>query len=257
MVLELHKEKRDLKFCFVLPRSQYQPVGGYKIVYDYANRLVALGHTVRLLYLNSKYLKKYKLPEFARRAVLNSMTRIEPRWFPLDSKVVKISDMTKNYEEKLSDNEIAIATGISTVEYVLEHFADNQKGYLIQDFENWDFPDEYVFETYNSGLKNIVVSNWLKKIVDDHSKEPSILISNPIDLDIYKKITSYKERPEKSIGVLYHQSEHKGFKYALKVLEELKEDYPDIIVKNEKKSNYLWIFVILVVSAAGRSLMAG
>ena len=45
-----------MNICFVLPRMSNKAVGGYKIVYEYANRLADRGHSVSILFLNTNYL---------------------------------------------------------------------------------------------------------------------------------------------------------------------------------------------------------
>lgn len=46
-----------MRICFVLPGVARQPVGGYKMAYEYANRLVKENHDVSILYLNQDFLK--------------------------------------------------------------------------------------------------------------------------------------------------------------------------------------------------------
>ena len=45
-----------MKICFVLPINTNKATGGYKIVYEYANRLCDKGFDVSILYLNSYFL---------------------------------------------------------------------------------------------------------------------------------------------------------------------------------------------------------
>lgn len=58
-----------------------QPVGGYKMAYEYANRLVKENHDVSILYLNQDFLKKYRMPSYLKRIGANLITKIEPKWF--------------------------------------------------------------------------------------------------------------------------------------------------------------------------------
>ena len=45
-----------MKICFILPQTLRKPIGGYKIIYEYANRLVDEGHKVVILFLNERAL---------------------------------------------------------------------------------------------------------------------------------------------------------------------------------------------------------
>ncbi|HWN72720.1 MAG TPA: hypothetical protein VNN15_02810, partial [Solirubrobacterales bacterium] len=40
----------DMRIVFVLPARSAAPVGGFKVVYEYANRLVERGHEVALVH---------------------------------------------------------------------------------------------------------------------------------------------------------------------------------------------------------------
>lgn len=232
-----------MKFCFVLPKSDHRIVGGYKIVYEFANRLIDHQQDVTILFLNSRYLKKYHLPRFIRKMIMNLIMHIEPKWFDLKREVKKTSDY-QQYRKYSFD--VVVATAVSTARFVKDSFPSAKKAYLIQGFENWVYPEKELFETYNYGFINIVVSNWLKTIVDTHSKSVSILLSNPIDTKIYKCITPLQNRERYSIGLLYSPLECKGFSYALQVIKELKKDYPELCVTafgsyNRPKELPLWV----------------
>ena len=220
-----------MNICFVLPGFSRTPIGGYKIVYEYANRLEKLGNSVIIVSMNDKKMKQFNLPESIRITMVNLINKIEPLWFNLDKKIIKISNLEKNFLDKIKKSDVVFATGIQTVEFVKNNFDNAKKLYLIQGYENWSTSDAYLQETYSYGFINIVVSNWLKNIVDQYSKSPSILIKNPIDTSIYKSIISQDKRKEHCIGILYHTQELKGLKYAMDALYQLKELYNDLTVE--------------------------
>ena len=218
-----------MKICFVLPRFTRRPIGGFKIVYEYANRLCNSGDKVYLLFVNDNVFLEYKVPRIFKSVCSNIMTQIEPRWFPLNKSIRKISGLY-NAKKKLQDVDVCIATGAETVAVCKKVFPLASKCYLIQDFETWVMSEKELFETFNAGFKNIVVSSWLEKLVDAHSDKKSILIKNPIDLTVYKPIVPIQQRNKHSIGILYHSGEHKGLKYSIAALGKLKELYPDLEV---------------------------
>jgi len=125
--------------------------------------------------------------------------------------------------------DVVFATSVDTFEPVRKIFKISKKCYFIQGYENWGgITDEYVQSTYKMGFKNIVVSKWLKDIVDKYADEPSTYIKNPIDLSVYKVINSQESRKNHTVGFLYHKSEIKGLKYTIEVIKRLKERYPDL-----------------------------
>ena len=220
-----------MKVCFVLPKSQMEIVGGYKIVYEYANRLTEHGIDVMIMHLNSRSLKRYHIPTVMRRAIMDTIMRIEPRWFPLSKEVKKISDFSEKSLELVNQCDAVVATAVSTASFVNKLPETVKKCYFIQGFENWSVSESELYKTYGYGMRNYVVSNWLKSIVDAHSEKESILLSNPIDDRVYREVTPYSLREGNSVGVLYNPNECKGFDYALKAIVRLKELFPDLTVK--------------------------
>lgn len=220
-----------MKICFVLPGFTRQPIGGYKIIFEYANRLQELGYEIKILFLNEWKLNNLKIPSFIKSIIINQTTSIEPKWFSLNKDIVKISSKKKGYLNIAEQCDAVFATGIQTVEIVKNNFNSSKKFYFIQGYENWIYPDEYVTRTYRYGFHNIVISNWLKNIVDKYASKPSLLIKNPIDINIYKCKCSQDERKKHTLGILYHEDRHKGVEYALKAVYKLKAIYPDLLVE--------------------------
>lgn len=217
-----------MKICFCLWGINLKPIGGCKIVYEYANRLSEIGHDVTIAFNCNQTIKRYKLPKFIRKMLSNYFVKEYPKWFSLNKDVKKICvDNIDN--ETIPDSDIVIATAITTAQDVYK--LDKNKGqklYFIQDFENWVVSDEEVINTYKLNMKNIVISKWLKEIVDQYSVFPSVYIPNGIDLDVFGIDIPIHERNHYSIAMLYHKSEHKGSKYGLEVIYRLKEIYPDL-----------------------------
>ena len=220
-----------MKICFVLPKFTRQPIGGYKMVFEYANRFAIQGHKVNILFINDDALKQFKLPKFIRNILATYITSVEPKWFPLNESISKISSTQANFIEKVEDSDVVFATGIQTAEIVKENFNNARKFYLIQGYENWGVSEEYLWNTYRYGFKNIVVSSWLKKIVDEKSGVESILLKNPIDVELYKKKVNQNDRRAHTIGLLYHTEPIKGVRYALEAIYKLKEKYSDLEVE--------------------------
>ena len=220
-----------MRICFVLPGVARQPVGGYKMAFEYANRLVKENHEVLILYLNQDLLKNYSVPLVVKRKIAKLLTKIEPKWFDLNKKIKKISNLDLDYKEKLGKLDVCIATSAEkTVEEVNKNLIAKTKLYLIQDYENWNISDKELIATYKLGFKNIVVAKWLKQIVDQYSPTESVLIPNAIDTAIYTETVPIQNRDNHTIALLYHESPHKGLKNAFKVLDKLKQKYPDLKV---------------------------
>lgn len=220
-----------MKICFVLPQMLKKPIGGYKMVYEYANRLSIEGHKVAILFLNENALERFHFPKVIRNIMIRIFTYREPKWFLLHKDIDKISSTSYRKLKMLNSYNLIIATGVDTVEKTIRLFPDKQKAYFIQDYEEWVYPRKLINKTFGMGLDNIVISSWLKEIVDNYGKKPSLLIRNPLDVSIYKLKTPIKKRSKYSLGVLYHEASHKGFKYAYAAIIKLKTIFPELNVQ--------------------------
>lgn len=220
-----------MKINFCLPGPSKIPIGGYKIVFEYANRLVEKGHEVGIVFDCKQLYTGYHFPEFLRRILSYYAVKTNPRWFLLNKKVKKIY-ANGILDHEVPDADIVIATAILTVHDV--HQLSSKKGkkvYFIQDFENWGYTDEEVYETYGLNMKNIVIAKWLKEIVDKHSHSESVYIPNGIDLTIYGIDIPITERNPYSISMMYRKEVHKGTKYGLEAINRIKELYPNVEVR--------------------------
>ncbi len=220
-----------MKICIVLPKFARKAIGGYKIAFEYANRLSKRGYQVEILFMNKVAFEGRKMPSVAKSIASNIMTEIEPRWFDLDKNIKKISGLKHGFEEKIRDVDVAIATAQDTVEAVKNFFPNAKKVYLIQDYEVWCESEENVWATYKEGFTNIVISEWLKEIVDKIADVPSVLIKDPVDTEAYRCKIELKKRKKHSIAFLYHSAEYKGTVYAIKAIKKLKEKYQDLEVR--------------------------
>lgn len=217
-----------ISFCF--PAHNYnKPLGGYKVVYEYANRLTMLGHKVNIIYSIENSLKRYKLPETFRVLVAKIIVKNSPKWFELDSRVERIS-VKCIADEFIPESDIIFATAVETAEPVSRlSTLKGKKCYIIQDFENWVYDDDKVINTYKLGFHNITISKWLNQLLKEHGVD-STYIRNAIDLSIFRSLSNFKERNKYSIGFLYHKSEKKGSKYIIDGLMRVKKKYPNLEV---------------------------
>lgn len=223
---------------FVLPKVSRYPVGGYKMVFEYANRLCRKGHSVNIIYVNDGFMRKYRLPFFLRRCLALYYTVSEPRWFDLDKRIIKISCFNNDLNSEVFDTtDVVVATAAQTVKFVEGKFSC-KKIYYIQGYEDWGLAEEELFATYKNSMIKISVANWLKDIVDEYSPSECSVIKNPIDNRIYRIIKNYYDRPDYSIAVLYNELPIKGFKYAYEAILQLKTIYPLLHVEMFGRKKY-------------------
>lgn len=216
-----------MNVSFILPGYTRRPIGGYKIIFEYANRLVKHGFNVNIIFLNNDRLKNKHIPKVLKKYLINIITQQEPKWFELSPKIKKVSYINNNYTTELKAD-IAIATAVETVIPTSKIFPTAKKIYMIQDLEDWNVDKNYLHMTYNARFKNIVIAKWLKRIVDQYSNNESIYIRNPIDVSVYKVENSIENRERYTIGMLYHSAQYKGSKATFEAIKSLKKQFPKL-----------------------------
>jgi hypothetical protein len=127
-----------MRIEFVLPKAEKRIVGGYKIVYEYANRLTVRGHNISIMYINERAFESYRLPRKLRKVMANLLTRVEPRWYDLNKKIKKYSGLDSRKNDKRAKVDVVFCTAVDTVKYVENNYDNNiKKFYFIQGYENW------------------------------------------------------------------------------------------------------------------------
>lgn len=155
----------------------------------------------------------------------------EPRWFPLDKKIRKLPVFAVD-NHSIPDADFIVATACGTAPKVNAlQSSKGRKLYLIQDFENWNRTDQEVYDSYKFPMEHIVISKWLKQIVDVHSSTESIYIPNGIDGNRFYVSVPVESRSPHSIAMLYHRDERKRSKEGLEIIHKVKEKYPDLTVE--------------------------
>ena len=221
-----------MKVTFVLPGISKRATGGNKIVFEYANRLVGRGHEITIVFwcdIPNTRLGKLPGPMWSKRLINRVRNVYQPRWFPLDSRVHKVCAFAVD-DMSVPDGDWVFATAVQTARGVASlSEGKGKKGYLIQDYETWDASEEEVRETYRFGMTNVVISKWLYDIVESVAPNTAHLISNPVDTAVF--YDDGRGRNPNQVSVLYHEQEHKGFKYAYEALRLAKERVPDLHVE--------------------------
>ena len=89
------------KITFLFPGIANRAIGGYKVVYEYANRLVADGHKVNFVYSGSLFWKKkslyFKLTNCVRYIQMFIKGYGCRKWFNLDKRVKEHLTLSLNY----------------------------------------------------------------------------------------------------------------------------------------------------------------
>ena len=220
--------------CFILPGYSYKAIGGYKIVYEYANRLSERGYDVNIFY--AQFSKNYHYSLYGMLARFYTAIRfviaknLKIRWFPVKNVKEEISFAYN--KKRLEKYDVLIATSLDTALSLHELILDGSKSciYLIQDFEKWEpFLESQVFESYKFPMKKIVITPWLLEKVRSCG-ENAALIYNGLDFSYFTLSKKIEERNPLEISVMYYERSTKRFEDSLAALEIVHKKYPALHV---------------------------
>src|SRR5574337_897736 len=169
-----------MRVTFILQGWTTIPVGGLKIVYEYADRLVERGHEVNLLHpldFDGKH-RRFWQELIRTRRCFGSLVR--GRWFRFQRAVNFL--VTPTLAEKyVPDADVVIATCWPTAIKVNEYSAQKgEKYYFIQHYEAWLRDRKHVDLTWKFEMQKIVVAKWLKAVAEEMG-EGAVWVPNAID----------------------------------------------------------------------------
>ncbi len=219
---------------FLMPAPGPRPVGGYKVVCEYANRLAATHHAVHIVYPAAACPERLTWRGRLRAAARYLYYRLTGRysvkgWFPLHEGVREHFVRTLA-PHRLPRTTCYVATAIQTARALRAYRAPGiRKFYLIQHFENWEFSDAEVLESYRYGYRNIAIASWLQRLVEA-AGAPCELIHNGFDFDFFRMSVDYTRKERCRVAMLYHTSEWKGCRYGFEALRIVRERCPELKV---------------------------
>ncbi len=218
---------------FIFPHPVAGPTGGYKVVYEYANRLVADGHTVNIIYSGSLFWSKkspyYKLTNCVRYVEHLIKGYSCRKWFALDKRVKEHFTLSLNYRH-VPKSDIYICTSPYTAMYVKDYPTDH-KYYFIQGYENWGgLTHKELRATYHFPLYKIVISDWLAEIMKEEGCKYTI-IKNGFDFIFFKLSTNIAKKERFTIAMMYSDIALKGCKYGLGALQIVCKKFPETKIR--------------------------
>lgn len=219
------------KIVFLLPAAMKGPVGGVKVVLEYANRLSAEGFDVTLVYAPFSRIMKW---DIAHRLVyhliflrLKLSGNWRPQWLSISKGIHQKLVFTHHDFNYPKDAKI-VATAVDTaVELNRYKIPKKQKFYFIQDFENWFVSDDYVRQTYRLPMQKIVISRWLEQEVE-RSGSRAILVPNGFDFKRFHLILPPEQRDPLQIAFMYHADRRKGIDTAFEAFRIVVRQHPDV-----------------------------
>lgn len=220
---------------FIFPHIATGPTGGYKVVYEYANRLANDGVEVHIVYSGSIYWSRkplrFKLSNIVRYVQTLLRGYSARRWFPLDRRVKEHLTFSMNYRH-IPKTDIYVATSPYTADYLNDYpIHTANKFYFIQGKEDWGPGLNAILEkTYQMQLQKIVVAQWIKDMLLYQYGEHSVFIPNGFDFEKFKLDIIPEEKNKYKVSMLYHTQALKRSLDAIEALKIVKQQFPTLQV---------------------------
>lgn len=178
------KQSQRSRITIVLPGFSRYPIGGYKVVYSYANHLARQGHDVVLLHALLLKGARHKVKDF-RRPIASILSGLRPHkkpdWFELDE---RISCLTLPFltPSLVRPTDYIVATEVQTATLVASVAEKNgiPGSYFIQHYEDWSATPDFIDGTWKFPLRKIVIAPWLEEHMHKLGQDCD-LIANGID----------------------------------------------------------------------------
>lgn len=250
-----------MKVTFCLPLQGWKPIGGFKVVYEYANRLAQRGHEVTVVHPallhELKPLSAAWLRCFAKYLYLGTLGLYRPdKWFRLD-RAVKTRWVFTLDAKNLPDADAIVATAWETAPWVYNCSLDKgKKFYLIQHAELWSGTQDQIEQTWQLPLQRIVISKWLETELNQRGLD-SRLIYNGLDHEDFYVENDILQRDPLNVCMLYHRQPWKGCDEAIEALQLVQKKHPGLSVTlfgNASPAMHLPEWMCFVKSPSGAPL---
>lgn len=217
----------------MLPEYYEKPIGGYKVVFEYANRLSSIGHTVTIVYPYFLFFQPSSLKRKGKMIFFFLFYKFFKRkgvtsWFPLNNSIVNRYVITLA-ENNIPDADYYFATAMETAVHLerYKNVPSSKKYYLIQAIEDWQWGRQAAIDTWKLNLNKIVVSDWLFSCLNEVGQS-AITIENGVNRNGLSKIIPCDKKDKYTIMMLYHKQKLKGCEDGLSALIILKDKYPSL-----------------------------
>jgi glycosyltransferase involved in cell wall biosynthesis len=221
-----------MRITFVLNHVNLN--GGIRVVAIYAERLKKRGHDVVVV---ARPRPVPSLKDRVKSVVKGKGWPIDPNTLPdhfdnVDVDLRVIESRRPIEDRDVPDADVVIATWWETAPWVAALSpSKGAKAYFVQDFgANAGQPMEQLAETWRLPMHQIVISHYIRDLVDEHVPGAGAGMSyvpNSVDLEQFRSPPRGKQ-PTPVVGTIYSQSRFKGADIAIAACEIAKKELPDL-----------------------------
>ena len=222
-----------MKIAFLMPSYTWTPSGGFRMVYEHANRLAEAGHEVTVVHPRKRVpptpekLNWRARLRNLRRWVRESYTVPKIEWHRIHPKV-RLAFVPTSQPTFIPDGDIVFATSWHTVPSVL-NCPENKgvKCYFIQSYEIWQGPRDVVDATWRAPLRKVAISRSLVEVGKGLGCPDITYIPNGIDLEHYRLGRAIEGR-ERVVAMMCSPSPLKGSSDGVQAMEIARRRFPEV-----------------------------
>jgi len=222
-----------MTITFLLPHVRLS--GGVRVILEYANRLKARGHAVRLMVLPEKP-RWYRLLR-RLKARLKPVKTLPPGVVDWFDNTIPIEVLPRPACNLLPEADILVATAWQTAAFAAQAAPRHGKViYFIQGYESlWSGKGEEAERTYRLPFHKIVVSTWLQSILKNEYQQASEVFITPINRERFFFTERTLHSPRRVL-MLHHNYEFKGYRDGIAAVRRVREAGKalDLVVFGEK-----------------------
>lgn len=213
-----------MKVSFVSPDYSLTPVGGFRIVYTYANALAAMGHGVTLIF-----------PDLARQNTLSWIVRVQvlrrvlAPWYDIEQSV-SCRYRRAPTPRDIPDGDAVIATGVQTADVVADFpQSKGTKFYLVQHLEDWIVSADTVRGSWRLPMEKLAISKWLyDEIMDADPAGRVRYLPNPFDLRTFYVTVPPESRAAHHVAMMWSLGDFKRAPDGLAALKRSHVETPEL-----------------------------
>ena len=222
-----------MKINFIVPALNN--TGGIRVVAIYASYLADAGHEVNVISPNKRnHTIRRRISYFLKGQGWSGGAHFSSAFFTNPKVNVQILNKWRPVDSsEVPDADIVIATFWNTAEWVNSYPSNKgKKIYFIQHYEvhPW-LPIDRVKATLNYNFKKIVVSNWIKQVLENNFLNQSSIsvVPNGVDLNQFYSGERNKQK-EVTVGFFYSEREFKGCTTINEAIRIARKTYPELRV---------------------------
>ncbi len=225
-----------MRITFLLPCYPWVPIGGFRVVYEYANKLVDRGHNVSVVHARrTRYSPRPAVSNLrgaareAKNWLRERLVRPAPDWQTLDKRIQMLF-VPRAEPKYIPDGDVLFATAWHTVAPVLE--SPDRKGkklYLVQHYETWEGSKDLVDATWRAPIHKVVIAKWLFEIGKGLGCQDMTYIPYGLDHGRYRLLTPIEDRRPR-VAMMFSTLQFKASADGVAALRLAKQRYPDVEV---------------------------